>query len=220
MSEEKFYNSEHPNLPEHVALSEHTGLPEYNPVYPDVTFFKESSVTTREENIFQGEPPAGEKRRVSREEKRKERERFSLLQKILGSALRGGAAVLAAAVAVSAVSSAQDGDLAASVRKLIQGGKKPAFTQQTGYDAAALARLWARDPDAPHKYDTAHPLTYKDATCVEDGEAEYVCLECGVHSHTVLTAGGHQESDPIKENEVAATCLAEGSYIRIIRCTV
>ena len=220
MSEEKFYNSEHPDLPEHSTLPEHTKLPEYNPVYPDVTFFKESSVTTREENIFQGEPPAGETRRVSREEKRKERERFSLLQKILGSALRGGAAVMAAAVAVSAVSFAQEGDLAASIRKLIEGGKKQAFTQQTGYDADALARLWERDPDAPHKYDTEHPLTYKEATCIEDGEAEYVCLECGVHSHAVLTSGGHQEGDPETQDEVAATCLAEGSYVRIIRCKV
>ena len=220
MSEEKFYNSEHPNLPEHAALPEHSSLPEYNPVYPDVTFFKESSVTTREENIFQGEPPAGEKRRISREEKRKERERFSLLQKILGSALRGGAAVLAAAVAVSAVSSAQDGDLAASVRKLIQGGKKPAFTQQTGYDAGALARLWARDPDAPHKYDTEHPVVYRAATCTQDGEEELICLECGVHSHSILTAGGHRDGEPVKENEVAATCQQEGGYTEVINCIV
>ena len=86
MSEEGFYNQENPQRPEHNTVPEHTLLPEYNPVYPDVTFFKESSVTTREENIFQGEPPAGEARRISREQKRKERERYSLLQKLLGHA--------------------------------------------------------------------------------------------------------------------------------------
>ena len=220
MSEEGFYNQETPQRPEYNAAPEHTSLPEYNPVYPDVSFFKESSVTTKEENIFQGEPPAGESRRLTREQKRKERERYSLLQKLLGSALRGGAAVLSAAVIVSAVSFSQDGDNAWSIRKLVKSAQRPAFTQQTGYDPGDLLRLWERDPDAPHKYDTEHPLMYRAATCTEDGEEEYICLECGVHAHAVLTAGGHTEGDPVTEDEVPATCLAEGSYVRIIRCSV
>ena len=220
MSEEGFYNQETPQRPEHNTVPEHTLLPEYNPVYPDVTFFKESSVTTREENIFQGEPPAGEARRISREQKRKERERYSLLQKLLGLASRGGAAVLAAVVVVSAVSFAQDGDNAGAIKKAVQNARRPAFTQQTGYDPDALLRLWQRDPDAPHKYDTAHPLIHTSASCTQDGEEELVCLECGVHAHYVLPAAGHTEGDPVTENEVAATCLAEGSYVRIVRCSV
>lgn len=220
MCEEGFYNQESPRRPEHTQLPEHTSLPEYNPVYPDVTFFKESSVTTREENIFQGEPPAGEARRILREEKRKKRERYSLLQKLLGLASRGGAAALAAVVVVSAVSFAQDGSIAQSIKKAIQSAQRPAFTQQTGYDPADLLRLWERDPDAPHKYDKEHPLVYRAATCTEDGEEEYICLECGVHAHAILTAGGHTEGDPVTEDEVPATCLAEGSYVRIIRCSV
>ncbi|MCR5010307.1 MAG: hypothetical protein K6A91_05150 [Clostridia bacterium] len=220
MSEEGFYNQETPQRPEHNIAPEHNTLPEYNPVYPDVTFFKESSVTTREENIFQGEPPAGEARRVWREKKRKERERYSLLQRLLGLASRGGAAVLAAVVVVSAVSFAQDGDNAGTIRKAVRSAQRPAFTQQTGYDPDALLRLWQRDPDAPHKYDTEHPVVYRAATCTQDGEEELICLECGVHSHSILTAGGHREGEPVKENEVAATCLAEGSYVRIVRCSV
>ena len=220
MSEEGFYNQETPRRPEHTQLPEHTSLPEYNPVYPDVTFFKESSVTTKEENIFQGEPPAGEARRISREEKRKKRERYSLLQKLLGLASRGGAAALAAVVVVSAVSFAQDGSIAQSIKKAIQSAQRPAFTQQTGYDPADLVRLWEMDPNAPHKYDTEHPLAYRAATCTEDGEEEYVCLECGVHSRSVLAAAGHTEGDPVTEDEVPATCIAEGSYVRIIRCSV
>ena len=220
MSEEGFYNQETPMRPEYNAVPEHRSLPEYNPVYPDVSFFKESTVTTREENIFQGEPPAGEPRRITREERRKLRERYSLLQKLLGSALRGGAAVLSAAVVISAVSFGQEGGLASAIRNAVSGAKKPAFTQQVGYDPDALLRLWERDPDAPHKYDTEHPLVYVAATCTQDGEEEYVCLECGVHAHNILAAHGHTDGDPVKENEVAATCLAEGSYIRIIRCSV
>ena len=220
MSEEKFYNSEHPNLPEHSSLPEHSVLPEYNPVYPDVSFFKESAVTTREENIFQGEPPAGESRRLLRKEKQKERERFSLLQRLLGVAARGGAAVLAAVVVVSAVSFSQDGDNAFSIRKAIRSAQRPAFTQQTGYDTDALIRLWERDPDAPHKYDTENPLVYREATCTQDGEAEYVCLECGVHAHTVIAATGHTAGDPVRENVVEATCQSEGGYTEVVTCTV
>jgi hypothetical protein len=220
MSEEGFYNQENPQRPEHNTVPEHTSLPEYNPVYPDVTFFKESSVTTREENVFQGEPPAGEARRISREQKRKERERYSLLQKLLGLASRGGAAALAAVVVVSAVSFAQDGDNAWSIRKAVQNARRPAFTQQTGYDPDDLLRLWQRDPDAPHKYDTAHPLVHTAASCTQDGEEELVCLECGVHAHNIIPAAGHTEGDPVTEDEVAATCLAEGSYVRIVRCSV
>ena len=221
MSEEKFYNQEHPNLPEHSALPEHTTLPEYNPVYPDVTYFKESFVTTREENIFQGEPPAGEKRRVSREEKRKERERYTLLQRLLGLAFRGGAAVLCAMLVVSVVSFAENkGDNAWSIRKAVQSAQRPAFTVQTSYDADTLARLWARDPDAPHKYDLVNPLLYREPTCTEEGEVELVCLECGVHAHNVLEAAGHKAGDPVKENVTEATCQSEGGYTEIVNCTV
>ena len=220
MSEESFYNSEHPNLPEHSSLPEHTRLPEYNPVYPDESFFKESSVTTKEENIFQGEAPAGEPRRILRKEKQKERQRYSILQQLLGTAARGGAAVLAAAVVVSTVSMAQDGENALSIRKLISGAKRPAFTQQTGYDTDAMIRLWERDPDAPHKYDTENPLVYREPTCTQDGEEEYVCTECGVHAHNIIAATGHTAGDPVRENVVEATCQSEGSYTEVVTCTV
>ncbi len=224
MSEKDFYNEEFTQRPEHNIAPEHTTLPEYNPVYPDVTFFKESSVTCREENIFQGRPPAGEDPRLDERAEKRKRNRYSILQQFLRTALRSGAAVLTAVAVVAAITSPGDtsrGRYAASISDAFKTARNTdAFTQQIGYAPEELARLWQGDPDAPHKYDYANPLIFKEATCTEDGETEYVCLECGVHAHGFTTAAGHKEGDPIHENEVAATCLAEGSYIRIIKCKV
>lgn len=224
MSEKDFYNEEFTQRPEHNIAPEHTTLPEYNPVYPDVTFFKESSVTCREENIFQGRPPAGEDPRFDERAEKRKRNRYSILQQFLRTALRSGAAVLTAVAVVAAITSPGDtsrGRYAASISDAFKTARNTdAFTQQIGYAPEELARLWQGDPDAPHKYDYANPLIFKEATCTEDGETEYVCLECGVHAHGFTTAAGHKEGDPIHENEVAATCLAEGSYIRIIKCKV
>ena len=65
-----------------TPLPEHTFYPEYTPEYPDVTFFKESSVTMREENIFQGEHPPGESPRDLREERKKKRSRWAWFRRI------------------------------------------------------------------------------------------------------------------------------------------
>ena len=46
---------------EHPKTIEYRTHPEYTSVYPDISFFRESAVTMREENVFQGEIPPGEK---------------------------------------------------------------------------------------------------------------------------------------------------------------
>ena len=224
MTEKDFYNEEFSQRPEHNIPPEHTTLPEYNPVYPDVTFFKESSVTCKEENIFQGRPPEGEDSHFETRAEKHKRNRYSLLQQFLRTALRSGAAVLTTVAVVAAITSDGDttrGRYAAKIADAFKTARNTnAFTQQVGYSPDDLSRLWQGDPDAPHKYDYANPLVYREPTCTEDGETEYVCLECGVHAHGTTLAAGHKEGDPEKENEVEATCLAEGSYIRIIKCKV
>ena len=63
---------------EYSLFPEHMIPPEYTPEYPDVSYFQESYVTAREENIFRGETPPGEEDlRALRREERKKRARFS-----------------------------------------------------------------------------------------------------------------------------------------------
>ena len=217
MKENQTFNAEFPQRPENTFIPEHTALPEYNPVYPDINFFKESSVTCKEENIFQGLPPAGEDPAEARREKRKERNRYALLQKLLGYAVRGGAAVLFVSVAVVAFA-AFGPDKEAN--KAAEGARRSAFTQQTGYTYSELARLWEGDPNAPHKYDLRHQIVSKQPTCTEEGEAEIVCTECGVHTFAAIPPAGHKEAAPVRENQVDASCAAEGSYTQTIKCTV
>ena len=221
MSEQDFCGQEHPRYPEYSAMPEHTPLPEYNPVYPDASFFTESSVTCREENVFQGRPPAGEPPRKDRRQKRKERERYSLLRALLGSAARGGAAVLCAVGALAIITGdGARGAHASRIALAFDSARRPAFTQQEGYGADDLYRLWQGDPDAPHRYDMDDPRITHPPGCTEEGEVEYICLECGVRLFGILPAVGHQPGDPERYGETAATCEAEGRYTEIVLCTV
>ena len=223
MSEHGSYNEELPQRPEFNAVPEHSVLPEYNPVYPDVTFFRESSVTCREENVFQGRPPEGEPPRSDERDLRRKRDRNSVLLNFILSAFKGGAAALCAVAAVALLSN--DSNLSRSrqalrIRDAFDQARRPAFTQQTGYDSSDFVRLWDGDPNAPHQYDMEHPVITLAATCTEAGEIEYVCLECGVRLHAILPAAGHQPGDPEKHDEIAATCTEEGRYIETVTCSV
>ena len=223
MSEHNLYNEEFPQRPEHDSVPEHSVLPEYNPVYPDITFFKESSVTCREENIFQGHPPEGESSYNGKRETRQKRERFSILRTLLGSASRGGAAVLCMLAVVALLASDTSifrGKPVLRIEDAFNRAKKPAFTQQTGYEPSDFSKLWNGDPNAPHRYDTDHPLITVPASCLEDGEIEYLCLECGVCLHEILPAAGHRPGDPQKQDEIEASCTEDGSYRELIRCSV
>ena len=223
MREDEFYTDEYLQYPEHEQLPENSALPEYNPVYPDTAFFKESYVTTREENIFQGHPPEGEPDLQERREKNKKRQRYSILQKFLGSAVQGGAAVLATAAVVVVLCSGGHAAMGRFVRLIddaVSSARRPAFTRQIGYAPEDFVSLWNGDPNAPHKYDLENPVITKVPTCTEDGEQEFICTECGVHMHAGIIAGGHQPGEPVKEDEITATCSSEGSYTLIVNCTV
>ena len=81
-----------------------------------------------------------------------------------------------------------------------------------------------------------HSIIYvaaETATCTQDGHAEYwYCADCGKYftddegnnettiAQLEISATGHTPSDPVRENEVLATCTAEGSYDEVIYCEV
>ena len=58
-------------------------------------------------------------------------------------------------------------------------------------------------------------------TCTAKGYTTYTCSACGdsyVADETEMVA--HTPAEAVKENEVAATCTAEGSYDNVVYCTV
>ena len=221
MSEHQKHNDEYNIRPEHTFTPEYSTLPEYTPVYPDITFFKESSVTTREENIFSGQTPPGETAKDVAEERKEKRSRFNILRNLLGTAARGGAIALAAATVVAAVSSdplVTKDEPGEQLAEIVNAGRVPAFTQQYGYSPDEFSALWDRDPDAPHAYDILNPTVLVQPTCTEGGKAELLCLECGVTKEVILDALGHDGADPVRENEIQPTCTEAGYYESVIYC--
>ena len=91
------------------------------------------------------------------------------------------------------------------------------------------------DIDLP--IDPFHVLSYvsaKPATCTDSGnKAYYACSDCGKwfedslgtveitdKSSVVIPAAEHIPAEAVRENEVAATCCAAGSYDEVIYCSV
>ena len=62
----------------------------------------------------------------------------------------------------------------------------------------------------------------KDATCTDDGLTEgSKCSVCGiVLTEQEVIPAAHTPGETVRENEVAATCTAEGSYDEVVYCTV
>ena len=71
------------------------------------------------------------------------------------------------------------------------------------------------------------------ATCTKTGNMEYwYCHDCGKYftdakgnnettiAQLAISATGHTPADPVRENEVPATCTAEGSYDEVVYCEV
>ena len=142
---------------------------------------------------------------------------------LLVSAFRGGGAVLCALALIGALASAHGSAMGQTSKALgehVEAGKRPAILRERGYSAGAFKQLWDGDPEGPHDYDLTAPTRYSEATCTEDGAAEYVCRECGTVLSEVLAAKGHDPEDPVHENEVEATCSAEGSYEEVVYCSV
>ena len=63
-------------------------------------------------------------------------------------------------------------------------------------------------------------------TCMTDGKAAIetcYCSRCDYYETRggeTISAPGHKNGEPVKENEVAATCTADGSYDEVVYCTV
>ena len=198
---------------------EHSIDPEFTPEYPDVTFFKESAVTMREENIFQGEVPQGEKPRKAQEAQKAKRNRMSWFRKFLGSAMRGGAAIVAA---TTLIANAAAGDQSAGgnrIRGIFRTLDADAFVQLSDYTPEELNAVWRSDPEGPHQYDFSNLIVLKEASCTENGLSCYVCADCGVQL-TQVTTKAHEPGAPVPENVVEPDCVHDGSREDVTYCTV
>ena len=214
MDNEWNYNEELEPGPEHIID------PEFTPEYPDVSFFKESYVTMREENIFQGEVPQGESAKTARETQKEKRSRYSWVRKILGSAMRGGAAIVAAAALIG--NAAETRSFSAGerdFRNVTQVLHKKAFDQPDDYTPDELGALWQSDPEAPHNYDYNNLIVLKEPTCTENGYSCYVCTDCGVRL-THVTTKPHEPGAPVQENIVEPDCVHDGSREDVTYCKV
>ena len=63
--------------------------------------------------------------------------------------------------------------------------------------------------------------TAEDPTCIVPGVKRRTCRRsgCGAEEEESIPATGvHQAANPERENEVAATCLGEGSYYEVVYC--
>ena len=69
-----------------------------------------------------------------------------------------------------------------------------------------------------HDFSIAHVT--KMPTCTEKGVMTYTCSVCGATTTDEIEKSDHVKGTAVRENEVPATCIAEGSYDEVIYCTV
>ena len=220
MAENKTRSDENRVLPEYTFPSE------YTPLNPDISFFRESAVTAREENIFQGAVPPGEEENpyTAARRKKKKKKRFVFLEKLAGSALRAGIAafgvLLLMGLIVLLYNRAADSDAARQAKEILSKAQRPLQVIHADYGPEEIGGVWSGDPAAPHRYDREHPLIVKEASCTEDGEIRYVCTECSVVLSEVLAARGHSPAEIVRENEEAGSCQEQGSAEEVVYCRV
>ena len=73
-----------------------------------------------------------------------------------------------------------------------------------------------------HRYEAEGSVVVTAPTCTEDGYTTMTCDRgCG-HTEVVdiVTASGHKNAEPVKENEVPASCMTDGSYDSVVYCSV
>ena len=57
-------------------------------------------------------------------------------------------------------------------------------------------------------------------TCIEVGVETRTCADCGSKETRDVPKGDHGEGEAVKENEIPATCEADGSYDEVVYCPV
>ena len=70
-------------------------------------------------------------------------------------------------------------------------------------------------------HDFGEWTTAEDPTCTVPGVRRRTCRRSGCSAEeeeSIPATGVHQASAPVRENEVAATCLGEGSYYEVVYC--
>ena len=69
-----------------------------------------------------------------------------------------------------------------------------------------------------------HDLVHHDekaSTCIETGWYAYdTCSRCDYTTFEVMEKAPHTSGEPVRENEISATCLDAGSYDEVVYCTV
>ena len=71
-------------------------------------------------------------------------------------------------------------------------------------------------------HDFGEWTTAEDPTCTVPGVRRRTCRRSGCSAEeeeSIPATGVHQASAPVRENEVAATCLGEGSYYEVVYCS-
>ncbi len=89
------------------------------------------------------------------------------------------------------------------------------------YVGFTLTEIDLEDITAPatgvHTWNNGEVTT--EATCTEAGEMTYTCSGCGATKTETIPATGHTWGSAVRENEVAATETASGSYDLVYYCT-
>ena len=84
---------------------------------------------------------------------------------------------------------------------------------------AEISRNKKTIPATGHEWNEGVVTT--PATCIENGVKTFTCKHDASHTYTdVIPATGHTPAEAVKENEVAATCCAEGSYDEVTYCSI
>ncbi|MBO4423102.1 MAG: hypothetical protein J5879_06660, partial [Clostridia bacterium] len=203
---------------------EYRRLPEYTPTYPDISFFRESSVTMHEENIFTANTPPEEKsRRQEHKEKENEKKKKEAALRLLIRSAVKAAAVFAAAFALVMIISNYGGygtANGAAIAAALNTAKRPAFNETQDHSNAEFLALWNGDPDGPHKYDYSKPVNTVLSDCLQHGRADYVCEECGAVKTVNDATGPHSPAAAVVENKVPAGCAADGSHDEVVYCAL
>ena len=89
----------------------------------------------------------------------------------------------------------------------------------------ASAAFTCRREDDSQTVDAVITAEITEASCTQDGATVYTAMVAfGSETFTdqrqeILPALGHEPGEPVQENEVPATCTADGSYDSVVICT-